>query len=80
VSSDVIDTPVRGLVVFAGRAVLHFELTNEAAAIVVEHGYDSGNVIGIWIMNAELIRRCVRAMTETGEGSLVPLCRKIVDQ
>ncbi len=29
-------------------------------------------------MNAELTRRCVRAMTETGEGSLVPLCRKIV--
>ena len=27
-------------------------------------------------MNAELIRRCVRAMAETGEGSLVPLCRK----
>jgi hypothetical protein len=31
-------------------------------------------------MHAELIRRCVRAMTETGEGSLVPLCRKIVDE
>jgi SpoVK/Ycf46/Vps4 family AAA+-type ATPase len=30
-------------------------------------------------MNAELIRRCVRAMTETGEGSLVPLCRNIVE-
>ncbi len=30
-------------------------------------------------MNAELIRRCVRAMTETGVGSLVPLCRKIVE-
>jgi len=25
------------------------------------------------------LRRCVRAMTETGEGSLVPLCRKIVE-
>ena len=30
-------------------------------------------------MNAELIRRCLRAMTETGEGSLAPLCRKIVE-
>jgi len=41
-------------------AILHSELTR--GAIVVEHGNGSANVIGIWIMKAELIRRCVRAM------------------
>lgn len=30
-------------------------------------------------MNAELLKRCVRAMSETGEGALLPLCTKIVD-
>ena len=30
-------------------------------------------------MNAELLKRCVRAMAETGEGTLLPLCRKIAE-
>ncbi len=30
-------------------------------------------------MNAELLKRCVRAMSESGDGSLAPLCKKIVE-
>jgi SpoVK/Ycf46/Vps4 family AAA+-type ATPase len=30
-------------------------------------------------MNAELLKRCVRAMSESGDGSLAPLCHKIVE-
>lgn len=30
-------------------------------------------------MNADLLKRCVRGLSEAGDGSLAPLCNKIVD-
>ncbi len=53
-------------------AILHFELTNGVTQAVFEYGYDAGNVIGIWIMNAELIRRCVRAWSLSDRTKFVP--------